>query len=57
MIDSYLELIVNASADSDTGSAKRATISDKNDNAQEVIIESGNAGSGDKASAMKKARD
>jgi len=46
MLDSYLELVVNA--DTDSG-ATRASIND----AQEVTIESGNAGKGDKQSAMK----
>jgi len=50
MIDSYLELIVNASEE--TG-AKRT----KNKEVEEVIIESGSAGKGDKASAMKQARE
>ena len=50
MLDSYLELVVNA--DTDSG-ATRASIND----AQEVTIESGSAGKGDKQSAMKQARD
>jgi len=50
MIDSYLELIVNASEES---GAKRST----NKEPEEVIIESGSAGKGDKASAMKRARE
>ena len=54
MIDSYLELVVNASES--TGSAKRAT---KADTAEEVVIEAGDGGQGQgrKTSAMKQARD
>ena len=40
MIDSYLELVVNAS-ESETGSAKRAT---KSAAAEEVVIEAGDGG-------------
>ena len=56
MIDSYLELVVNAS-DSETGSAKRATKA--NAAAEEVVIEAGDGGEGQgrKSSAMKQARD
>jgi len=57
MIDSYLELIVNASSDSDTGGAKRATKA-SDSAAQEVIIEASEetSTSGRKTSAMKQAQ-
>ena len=52
MIDSYLELIVNASEGAESSSAKRATKTD----AEEVIIEqAGGDQKGEKVSAMKQA--
>lgn len=56
MIDSYLELIVNASDSDNDGGAKRATKA-SNSAAQEVTIEASEetATGGRKASAMKQA--